>query len=955
MPYLNVDEIDSALINLAEVYPALATLVELAEPTIEGRTCRALRIGSAPSGQRDALMLIGGQHAREWGSSDILVNLAADLLEAYDSGAGLLYGNTSYSAAQVRRLVDDLEIVVFPNVNPDGRLFSQTEDSNWRRNRNPASSGGDPDCIGVDLNRNYDFVWDFETTFSPGAGVAASSDPCDISQTFIGTAPFSEPETRNVRALLDSFPRTRWFFDVHCFSGFVLHNFADDEIQTTDSTMDFQDSSFDGARGEAGDAAYREFAPAADRDGFVALAHGMRQGIGAVRGHTYIVKSFYDMYPASGTAADYAWSRHRADPARGKIFGYTIEWGRRTADFNFQPPFEEMENVIRDVCSGILSFGLATFAGGDGTTIQLESLELNFIDIPAGATASRALIFEVDGSGGATLEALPPALVSGSGTFFLPNLTQQDPSNPPTQIAAVPPSDSSSLRQGRFWVSFTAGAAGDVAEGALTVTHLETGDQFQITLRANVVARPAVASVLVLDQSGSMQSPSGIPGKTRIDVLREAAPVFVELLADADAVGVVRFDDDFHDAMAITVAGAAGAGQGRTDALNAIASHTPNPQGHTSIGDGVFRATQLLDATTGFESKASVVFTDGFENRARFLADVADLINDRVFAIGLGTADQTDPLALDTIANSTGGFLLLTGNYGIDDRFRLSKYFLQVLVGVTNQEIIVDPDGYLRPGSSIRIPVQVTRADSELNVVLLSPAPAAFDFELETPRGARVTPAAVGTDFRRATGLAYYRAQLPVIVAGDAAHDGRWYAVLTVKRNDFRKYVDSLKKSKDSRLANVAAAHGIPWSLSAHARSTLRLAPQVTRMGIEPGATIALQAVLTESDIPVARRARVVADVRRPDNVAMRVSLDQTEPGVYAGSFVAAVNDVYQVRFHARGRTGGGHPFTREAVRTVALWKGLTSRPSSSGKPPERQPTARSGARRRRTVKRSLR
>ena len=52
-------------------------------------------------------------------------------------------------------------------MNPDGRHFSQTTDALWRRNRNPAECGGDTDCIGVDLNRNQEFLWDFPTLFDP--------------------------------------------------------------------------------------------------------------------------------------------------------------------------------------------------------------------------------------------------------------------------------------------------------------------------------------------------------------------------------------------------------------------------------------------------------------------------------------------------------------------------------------------------------------------------------------------------------------------------------------------------------------------------------------------------------------------------------------------------------------------------------------------------------------------
>ena len=80
--------------------------------------------------------------------------------------------------------------------------------------------------------------------------------------------------------------------------------------------------------------------------------------------------------------------------------------------------------------------------------------------------------------------------------------------------------------------------------------------------------------MLVLDQSNSMNFDAG-DGRARIDVLKDAAPVFVDLLGDDDAVGVVRFDDDAHPGTPIAVAGPLPFGAGRTAAKAAISSHTP--------------------------------------------------------------------------------------------------------------------------------------------------------------------------------------------------------------------------------------------------------------------------------------------------------------------------------------------------------------------------------------------
>jgi len=228
MSFLNVVEIESALIGLASSYPSVTQLITLPYFTVEGRQSHALRIGTGPC-RRSAVLIISGAHAREWGGPDICINFAADLLEAYSLGTALIYGGTAYSAAEIKSIIERLDVIVFPDVNPDGRNYSQNTYPMWRKNRNPASSGGQASKIGVDPNRNYDFLWDFNAAFAPGAqafGTLASSDPS--SDIFHGIAAFSEAETKNVRYLFDQFPQISWFMDIHSFGGDILHSWGDD-------------------------------------------------------------------------------------------------------------------------------------------------------------------------------------------------------------------------------------------------------------------------------------------------------------------------------------------------------------------------------------------------------------------------------------------------------------------------------------------------------------------------------------------------------------------------------------------------------------------------------------------------------------------------------------------------------------------------------------------------------
>src|SRR6188472_2581086 len=99
--YLNVTEVDSALLGLANAYPEWCSMITLPHATKEGRTCRALRIGKAGT-KAKGLLFTGCIHGREWGGAEICVYFAADLLEAYATGAGLKYGGKAFSPHQIR-------------------------------------------------------------------------------------------------------------------------------------------------------------------------------------------------------------------------------------------------------------------------------------------------------------------------------------------------------------------------------------------------------------------------------------------------------------------------------------------------------------------------------------------------------------------------------------------------------------------------------------------------------------------------------------------------------------------------------------------------------------------------------------------------------------------------------------------------------------------------------------
>src|SRR5690606_5106045 len=136
--------------------------------------------------------------------------------------------------------------------------------------------------------------------------------------------------------------------------------------------------------------------------------------------------------------------------------------------------------------------------------------------------------------------------------------------------------------------------------GTVTIRLVETGDEWEIPITGNTIERTTVATTLVLDQSGSMSSPSGLSAfPTRNDVLKFAAPVFVNVIQENNGIGVVDFDSDAFERMSVQTAGPASCGidPTRLTALGVIGTHAPNPLGLTAIGDGIEKAKELLDAT----------------------------------------------------------------------------------------------------------------------------------------------------------------------------------------------------------------------------------------------------------------------------------------------------------------------------------------------------------------------
>ena len=597
------------------------------------------------------------------------------------------------------------------------------------------------------------------------------------------------------------------------------------------------------------------------------------------------------VYGDQSATADDTGILHNLQPWDG-----TVEFGGAITPWIAPSSEIEIKNcrhssVVRPPCYDTLPLTVSQAAPPVGDPIR-------FFDVYEGLETARALRLTIRGC----QPVVCNASVAGDPRFSVLDSTvnAQDLGYYATQDVLI-------------WVMFDPGAAGSTASGTLTVNVPATGDTFVIPIEANVITKPTVATSLVLDRSGSMSLPSGVPDLERIEVLRNSAPLFVNLLDDDDGIGVVRFDTDAIEAEPVQIAGSLIGGTGRADAITAIGNHTTNINGMTAIGDGVVAAETQLDlVAASYDERATVVFTDGHETEPQYISDVASSITDKVFAVGLGTADQLNPGALMDLADGTGGFVLLTGNPTNDDQILLQKYFAQILAGVTSSDIVVDPDGFVTPQGTA-VPYVLSEADRRTDVIVLSPAADAISVTLVAPDGTTFTGATGATEVATIQHRVM-RLALPPKSAGT------WRALLSIDTTGLGRFLERLKKQQDDAGIRQVMQYGVPFSLTVHSRSSVRMTVDVVQTSRRPGGSANVRAMLTQAGIPLGYRARVWADMTRPNGQRTRIALHPDGEGTYHATVPTPSAGVYRLLVRSAGATFGGNHFTREALRTLAVW-----------------------------------
>ncbi|MCX8080855.1 MAG: M14 family zinc carboxypeptidase [Bacteroidia bacterium] len=164
------------------LYPNLITAKQPISSTlsIEGRPIYYVKISDNPNVDENEteILYTSIHHAREPMSMTQLIFFMWYILENYNTDPDIKY------------LVDNAELFFIPCLNPDGYEYNKTTNPNgggmFRKNRRLNADN----TYGVDLNRNYGYMWGIDNL---------GSSPTPSAQTYRGTGPFSEPETQAIR------------------------------------------------------------------------------------------------------------------------------------------------------------------------------------------------------------------------------------------------------------------------------------------------------------------------------------------------------------------------------------------------------------------------------------------------------------------------------------------------------------------------------------------------------------------------------------------------------------------------------------------------------------------------------------------------------------------------------------------------------------------------------------
>ncbi len=206
-PYLGAGNIREEIVKAAADHPAIAKAVDLGL-SLKGTPITAIRVtkGAATQkmpGDRPAVVFQAAQHAREWITPENVRRQMHYFLDNYGTNA------------EITKIIDTTDVWFLPVVNVDGYdLTFNPEFRLWRKNTHDNNSDGKiTPGDGVDPNRNFAYKWGYDNE---------GSSPSPDSETYRGTAPNSEPETKVQDAFVKKL-RPKYMINYHSAAELLLY------------------------------------------------------------------------------------------------------------------------------------------------------------------------------------------------------------------------------------------------------------------------------------------------------------------------------------------------------------------------------------------------------------------------------------------------------------------------------------------------------------------------------------------------------------------------------------------------------------------------------------------------------------------------------------------------------------------------------------------------------------
>ncbi|XP_023063586.1 carboxypeptidase A4 isoform X2 [Piliocolobus tephrosceles] len=275
--------------NIAADFPDLARRVKIGH-SFENRPMYVLKFSTGKGARRPAIWLNAGIHSREWISQATAIWTARKIVSDYQRDPA------------ITSILEKMDIFLLPVANPDGYVYTQTQNRLWRKTRslNPGSS-----CIGADPNRNWNASF---------AGKGASDNPC--SEVYHGPHANSEVEVKSVVDFIQKHGNFKCFIDLHSYSQLLMYPYGYSAKKAPD-------------------------AKELDK-----VARRAAKALASVSGTEYQVgPTCTTVYPASGSSIDWAYDN-------GIKFAFTFEL-RDTGTYGFLLPANQIIPTAEETWLGL--------------------------------------------------------------------------------------------------------------------------------------------------------------------------------------------------------------------------------------------------------------------------------------------------------------------------------------------------------------------------------------------------------------------------------------------------------------------------------------------------------------------------------------------------------------------------------------------------------------------------